>query len=264
MMKKLILTLTALSVIALSSFAQWDDSDDGWGDYDDSTSADSMDGWGDGSWDDGSSEWDETTSYSGVDYVRSSRPKFERRAYTRFTGMPYDSATDLITYVEVVDVIVRDEYLGEPYDYQDSLFTRASKWMELQFGEKEAKQMLKKQGMDQSGREGLTIITKGIIPLIVELNESHKENMGRIQFDMELRFKDGRYRYKFNNFIHLEDANTEDTKPIETYMEYYLHAKKNIVANDRILIATDKQMTQLIEDLKDICAHEPFVDDDDW
>lgn len=277
-MKKLILTIALLGFVGYSGFAQSDDdlystgSDDsyeygddydydevGGGSVDDST-APAEDPYADG----GYEGFDAGGYTPGSDYVRSSRPKFEHKTYERFTGMPYDSATELITYVEIIDVVVPGDYLGEPYDYADSLHARAMKWMGIQFGEKQVKKMLEEAGPDTKNREGLTIKAIAKLPLLVELNKFAKEKAGLIQFDMELRFKDGRYRYKFNNFVHVEEDQTEGKEPITTYLEYYLDAKANVESNDRILIATNNQMNTLIDDLKRTCAAKPFIDDDDW
>ena len=185
--------------------------------------------------------------------------------------MPYDSATELITYVEIVKIITPDNYLGDPYDGMDSLYARGMKWLVAQFGEKEVKKMLadakemnSKDGSDLKGREGKSIIVTATLPLQVEISEFQKVNGGLIRFDIELRFKEQAYRYKFNNIVHIEQDLGGEKEPIETYMEYYLDAKKNIEHNDRILIATNNQMNMLVEELKKTCAAMPFVDDDDW
>ncbi len=272
-MKKLTLTIAALSFLGFMSFAQWEDYDDSYDygsegsyDYDENgggaiaDSSEAVDDWDESSWDGGES----FGGYMDIDYVRSARPKFEHRPYERFTGMPYDSATELVTYVEVVEVIIRNDFLGEPYDYADSLQARALKWMAAQFGEKEAKKMIDESGPDTKNREGLTINALAEIPLLVQLNEYAKNKAGRLKFDMELRFKDGRYRYKFNNFIHVEEDYIEGNEPMETYLEYYMDAKKNIKENDQILIATNNTMNTMINELKRTCADEPFIDDDDW
>ncbi|MFT5348068.1 MAG: hypothetical protein ACI9M3_001106 [Bacteroidia bacterium] len=34
--------------------------------------------------------------------------------------------------------------------------------------------------------------------------------------------------------------------------------------NDKVLMACNRQMTRLIDDLKATCAATPFIDDDDW
>ena len=299
-MKNIFLTLIILCSALGVSFAQgWDDagSDDSWGDSgsDDSwgdgssgddgsynydpgsgatatatNAADSAggdDSWGDDSWGDDGGGFDYGSGGGGLDYVRSTRPKVESKPYERFTGMPYDSASQLITYVEIVEVIVPDRFLdlgGEDYSLSDSLYARAITWMNKQFGKKEAKQMIDEAGLDPTGKEGNTIKAYVTMPLVVQLNKYQKSNIGLIEFDMELRFKDERYRYKFENFIHVAPNNVGGKKEEVTYMEYYMTAKKNIRGNDKVLMACNNQMTRLIDDLKATCSATPFVDDDDW
>ena len=56
-------------------------------------------------------------------------------------------------------------------------------------------------GIDPDGKEGQTI--KALVhigPLVVQVNEYQKVNAGVIYFDMELRFKDERYRYQVQQF----------------------------------------------------------------
>ena len=216
-------------------------------------------GWGDdGGFDYGS---------GGDGYVRSARPTTEHKPYERFTGMPYDSASQLVTYVEIVEVIVPDRFLdlgGEDYSISDSLYARAISWMQTQFGKREAKQMIDRAGVATSGKEGQTIKAYVTMPLVVQLNKYQTVEAGTIEFDMELRFKDERYRYKFENFIHVQKSSAGDKTPDETYMEYYLTAKRNIRNNDKILIACNNQMNKLIDGLKATCEATPFIDDDDW
>ena len=227
-------------------------SDDGWGDSDDS--------WGGGS-DDGGS------SYGGEEYVRSGRPKVEAKPYVRFTGMPYDSVAQLVTYVEIVEVIVPDRFLdlgGEDYSVSDSLYARALVWMNKQFGKKEAKKMIEESGIDPSGKEGNTIKAFVTMPLVAQINKYSKTEVGTIEFEMELRFKDERYRYRFDNFVHVSASRSGGAKADRTYMEYYVTAKKNIRATDKILMACNNQMNRMIEDLRNTCSETPYIDDDDW
>jgi hypothetical protein len=103
------------------------------------------------------------------------------------------------------------------------------------------------------------------MPLVIEKNKYSKVKSGVLQFDMELRFKEGRYRYKFENFVHLTPAPSgSKTKQDKTYLEYYMTAKKDVRANDQILIACNTTMNRLIDGLKQSCDAVPFMDDDDW
>ncbi len=181
--------------------------------------------------------------------------------------MPYDSASQLVTYVEIVEVIVPDRFLdlgGVDYSLSDSLYARAISWMQTQFGTREAKQMIDAAGAAVGGKEGQTIKAYVTMPLVVQLNKYQTVEAGTIEFDMELRFKDWRYRYKFENFVHVQKSSTGDKNPDETYMEYYMTAKRNIKNNDKILMACNTQMTKLIDGLRATCEATPFIDDDDW
>ena len=172
-----------------------------------------------------------------------------------------------MTYVEIVEVIVPDRFLdlgGVDYSLSDSLYARAISWMQTQFGTREAKQMIDAAGAAVGGKEGQTIKAYVTMPLVVQLNKYQTVEAGTIEFDMELRFKDWRYRYKFENFVHVQKSSTGDKKPDETYMEYYMTAKRNIKNNDKILMACNTQMTKLIDGLRATCEATPFIDDDDW
>lgn len=279
-MKKTILTLFSFCFLSIVAVAQtwdsgdsWDNSGDSWDNsggtdynYDPGSGSGTMgdssttDDWGGGSWDQSGFDF----SGGGQDYVRTARPKVESKPYERFTGMPFDSASELVTYVEIVEVILPDDYLGDNYTTSDSLYARALKWMQLQFGEKEAKKMIEDAGQDPKGREGQTIKAIVVMPLVVEINEYSRTTAGVIQFDMELRFKDERYRYKFNNFVHVTPDKSGGKEAVRTYMEYYMTAKENERNNDKILMATNNQMNKLIDGLKQSCEMVPFIDDDDW
>lgn len=289
-MKKTILTLLTFCIFGLMAKAQswddsgdtWDDSGDSWDagdgdnastDYDyDPSGAPALDSNGGDDWDSDDSWGDDDGGFdfgSGGNqgYVRTSRPTIEAKPYERFTGMPYDSIDQLVTFVEIVEVIVPDRFLdlgGDDYSTSDSLYARAIVWMKKQFGEKEAKHMIDQAGLDPDGKEGQTIKAYIVMPLAVVVNKYKKTTIGVIGFDMELRFKDERYRYKFNNFVHVTPNRSGGKENDVTYMEYYLTAKKNIKGNDKILMACNSQMTRLIDDLKTTCAATPFIDDDDW
>lgn len=273
-MKKIVFTLFMVCGVAYMANAQtWDDAGaDSWGDastgaadyqYDPGSAAAGDSSSGD-SW--GASDDSYGGGYSGQDYVRSARPAATPMPYVRFTGMPFDSASQLITYIEIVEVVAPDRFLdlgGQDFSVADSLYARALVWMQKEFGKKEAKQMIENAGIDPKGKEGQTIMANIVMPLVVEINKYAKTTIGIIKFDMELRFKDERYRYKFENFVHVT-PNVVGKEEISTYMEYYMTSKKDVKNNDKILIACNSQMNRLIEELKATCSAVPFVDDDDW
>lgn len=285
LMKKILFVLLSLFTSYSIVYAQsWDNQQDGWGDQeegwgseDDSSEDDGSeategentdDAWGDDESVDDSWSDDDDFSFGGGgdDYIRSARPAVKARPYQRFTSMPFDSASQLITYLEVVEVVVPERFLdlgGDDYSLSDSLYQRALTFMQTKFGKREAKSMIDAAGIDPDGKEGQTIKALVHMPLVVQVNEYQKVNAGVIYFDMELRFKDERYRYKFNNFVH-KSKSTNGKEDDVTYLEYYMTAKKNARGNDQILIACNNHMNNFIDDLKTTCAATPFIDDDDW
>lgn len=270
-MKKFFLTLMGLACI-LYVTAQTNDGYDSYDDYGSDNANQNYDygaATGGGSFDT-TSTFDNYDSYGSdggfrnADYVRSARPAVTKKPYERFKAMPFDSAIGLVTYAEVVEVIVPDKYMGDDYSVSDSLYTRAMKWMKSEFGAKEAKKMIEAAGADKKNREGQTIDAIVLVPLVFKNNEHSTTQLGMIEFSMELRFKDGRYRYKFNNFVHIESNKTNPNSNVETYLEYYITAKDNVRNNDRVLRATDLQISTMIAGLKKSCDASPFIDDDDW
>jgi hypothetical protein len=160
-MKKILFILISLVTSSSITFAQsWDNQQDGWGDQEDGWGSEeesseatdeknSEDSWGDSENidEDWSDDDDSNLSFGGVgdDYVRSSRPDVKARPYQRFTSMPFDSASQLITFMEVVEVIVPERFLdlgGDDYSLSDSLYQRALTFMQTKFGKREAKSMV--------------------------------------------------------------------------------------------------------------------------
>jgi len=173
--------------------------------------------------------------------------------------LPMDTVTGLITYLEVVQV--KEQPDGESYPYQDSLYVRAKRWLSSMYNKKELKNMIQEEGIYPEG-EGLYFVLKSNFPLVKQMNESVKENDGRIEFEMQVRFKDERYRYKIDNFVHVKiDGNGEADR---IYLEYYKNAENNIALNNSVLIAVDEQIKKMVSNLKDYCAEPIWVDEDDW
>jgi hypothetical protein len=191
------------------------------------------------------------------------KPKVVKKPYVRVT-LPYDSIAELVTYVEITEVLEPDDYLGDPYSSADSLYQRAFSFLVKEFGEKQVKKWMEESGEDYKLREGKTILIVAEFPVIVEYNEFRKIEAGKIVFDMELRFKDERYRYKFNNFQHVMPPSNGSKKESVNYFEYYLTSTVNVKNNDRILIAADKKINEMIAGLKASCNEPLVLDDDDW
>ena len=185
-MKKILFILLSLLTSYSVVYSQsWDNQDDSWGNQDDSWGSDDDESQStdDESTDDACTDdegmddsWadDDGGDFSfggGDDYVRSARPEVKARPYQRFTSMPYDSSSQLITFVEVVEVIVPDRFLdlgGDDYSLSDSLYQRALGWMQNKFGKREAKSMIDAAGIDPDGKEGQTIKAYVHMPLAVQ------------------------------------------------------------------------------------------------
>lgn len=195
---------------------------------------------------------------SDDEMTTSLRPKFQRRAYDRFVP-PFDTITGLITYLSVVEILDQD---GVEI-FSDSIYKRAQRWLENEFGKKVAKDFTKSSGPNKEG-EGYKMVVEGRFPLFVQVNEFNKIPSGEVEFVMEIRVKEGRYRYKINNLVHVEAPliGTKDER--RTYFEFYKSQKENVRQGDQILIAADKQIHTMITNLYETCKEPIFVDEDDW
>ncbi len=173
--------------------------------------------------------------------------------------MPLDSISGLITYLEVVQV--KEQINSESFPYQDSLYLRAKRWLSSMYSKKQLKNMIQEEGIYPEG-EGLYFLLKSNFPLVKKINESVKEDDGRIEFEMQVRFKDERYRYKIDNFVHVKiDGNGEADR---IYLEYYKNTEDNVSMNNSVLITVDEQIKEMVAKLKDYCAEPIWVDEDDW
>lgn len=193
----------------------------------------------------------DTTSYEPFKmdttvYSESSQPV--KKPYIRFV-VPFDTITELVTYTEIIN----EEEAGT-----DSLYWRAKRWIKHEF--KGSKQ----QVIKKDDKKDFKIVMEGEFPLVLEANKFSKSQNGKVMFDMELRFKEGRYKYKINNLVHVVDPPPGEDKEIKTYFEFYRKSTINPKGNDAILIAADKKIQKMIKDLKKYCKEPIFVDDDDW
>lgn len=173
-----------------------------------------------------------------------------KKPYVRFV-VPFDTITELVTYVEVV---TEEESPGN-----DSLYARAKRWIKHEFGKKNQKQVIKKDL-----KKEYKLVLECEFPLYIEANKFSKTQNGRVAFDMEIRFKEDRYRYKINNLVHIMDPPPGEEKEIRTYFEFYRKSNINPKGNDMILMFADKKIKSMISNLKKFCKEPTFVDEDDW
>ena len=171
-----------------------------------------------------------------------------KKPYVRFV-VPFDTITELVTYSEIVN---------EEEAVTDSLYMRAKRWIKHEF------KGAKKQVIKKDDKKDFKIVMEGEFPLIIEANKFSKAKNGKVVFVMEIRFKEGRYRYKINNLVHVVDPPPGEDKEIRTYFEFYRKSTINPKSNDAILISADKKINAMIRDLKKYCKEPVFVDEDDW
>lgn len=253
---QVILSVLVICVVSVSTAFAQDDGDDNYDNYDDSTYTEDSNATGG---DDSYSDYGSSGSSSSDSKASPSlRPKFQRRAYERFTP-PLDTITGLITYLNVIEILDQD---GVEI-YSDSIYKRAQRWLENEFGKKEAKDFTKSAGMNKEG-EGYKMVVSGRFPLTIQVNEFNSIPSGEVEFLMELRFKEGRYRYKINNLVHIEPPLAGTKGERRTYFEFYKNQKENVKTGDQILVAADIKINKLINGLYETCKEPIFVDQDDW
>lgn len=183
------------------------------------------------------------------EYNQSTEPASPPKApYVRFV-VPVDTLTELVTYTEVVE----EEEAGT-----DSLYWRAKRWMKNEFKGN------KKQTVKKDDKKDFKIVMEGEFPLYIYTNKYSKYQNGKVVFDMEIRFKEGRYKYKINNLVHVVDPPPGQEKETRTYFEFYQKSEINPRGNDAILMAADTTVNKMIKGLKKYCKEPVFVDDDDW
>lgn len=217
----------------------------GSGSYD---SYDSYDGGGSGS------------SANGIELQNGGKvgKPIAKKDYVRFMP-PLDTITKLITYLDIVEVKDQEGYEA----YADSLYTRAQRWLNQNYDKKQLKEYVKQNGVNAKG-EGYIILMEGQFPLLMKPNEFTTQENGKVLFTMELRFKDGRYRYKVNNLVHVQPPAYGATNEIKTYMEFYTKTKRDVQATDKILLATDQHIKKMIQSLHEQVKEPIVVDEDDW
>lgn len=184
----------------------------------------------------------------------SKEPELPKRVpYKRFIP-PYDSLREIIYY----EGIIEDEGEYPEKNGADSLYMRARKFLSTRYG----KENLKKWTVEDKKNDRLTL--KMVIPMMVKNGEYNKKQSGFLEYKLTIRFKDGRYKYQFGNFVHIESPNGLGKEPTRTYHEYYMKLKKGYETTDRFLLAADREVKEVVDGLKK-SLHEPYQpDEDDW
>ena len=250
-----------------SASAQYETDDDSYyssdyssdyGDDSDSSSSDSLD------YDDGSSDlgsyFDNMGSGGGGDNNYVVKPRVQVADYTRFVP-PYDSAKELVSYSGIVNVLDDEDFEVEV----DTIYHRAKNWMKMEFGEKQLKKLTTMDDINPNASEmEYKIRLKGTFPCEMEMNEFRTERHGDVEFFMEIRIREGRYRYSVNRLVYVADPLTGEKEGDRTYFEYLMKAEDAVRENDNILLAADKKLNRWIDTLRENCQKQPLEEEDDW
>ena len=266
--------LLAFFVLGFSStsFGQdgsYDDDygDDDYGDYDDSYSDDYGDGDSSSNGDDyGDYSEDDYDDYGDSDYDFGSSDKDEytpkkiiRKPYVRFIP-PYDSVRELVLYKAVVEVKDRDGYEIEI----DTINFRAHQWLEEEYGKELKKVILIDDVNENAGEFEYKVKIHATFPCMIAPNEFTQVENGQVEYDLEIRVRDGRYRYTVKNLVHIAPPRPGEKDGERTYFEYLMKTEDDIREGDKILIAADKKINSMMSDLQRICQTNPVEEEDDW
>ncbi len=230
----------------------WGDSgSDPWGEESEDTSAKA-----DSAFDPG---WGDDFGF-GMDEEKEEEPEIIRAPYVRFVP-PYDTVYELVTYEGVVNVLDADGYEVEI----DTIMFRANQWLEEEFGKKKLKNFLTSNDVNSNASElEYKIIVNGKFPCIVKPNEFTQYQDGEIQFRMEIRIRDGRYRYKVNNLVHIAPVRVNEKEGIATYFEYLMKSQNDVRGGDVILKSADRKINEMIAALEKKCKTGPVLEEDEW
>jgi hypothetical protein len=234
-----------ITINQFNAYSQWGGfGDESSSETSDSTNTDSNEtssegfGWG--------SE-EETTPKSGT-------PAVPLKPYERVKDTPLDSITKRITY----SLVVEDDSCN--YCTPDSLYYRAKQYLLKKYGD--GKKFPKKIIVEDVTNERIILNVR--VPMVVQVNPSSKQQIGEYSFNLQLRVKDFRYKYKFTDFIHHEPVtNGKPTDFNSVYMEYYLNNKVKVRETDKFLMAIDRDMKELIEGLVKVMKDPVTVDVDE-
>lgn len=189
---------------------------------------------------------------NGTDGSDDEPKKPEKKPYVRIV-MPVDSITELITY---------DSIIEQTDSYYDSLYLRAKRWVTAKWYADKKQKELVKVFTDDVLYEKFKVKVK--LPMRVRYNKFSSNEYGQVEFNLTMRFKDGKYKYHVSNMIHLLPE-TSDKKDINyVYLEFYMKSEKNVVNYDRYLRAADAAVRKMVVDMTKAMREPVEVDEDDW
>ncbi|MFT5722927.1 MAG: hypothetical protein ACI9JN_000032 [Bacteroidia bacterium] len=269
-LNKLSLLLLMLFSIAFISQAQdddyYDESDD---DYyeesgDDHSNGDSSDDYSSSDYSEDGDYGDDYGGGIGDAFGSSDREeyvpkKIVHKPYIRYIP-PYDSTRELVLYKAVIEVKDRDGYEVEI----DTINFRTHQWLELEYG-KNLKKFLTLDAINENaGEMEYKITIHGTFPCEIQPNEFTTVTNGQVEYDMEIRVRDGRYRYTVKNLVHIADPRPGEKEGERTYFEYLMKSEDDVRAGDRVLIAADKKINTMMAALQKSCQTAPLEEEDDW
>lgn len=175
----------------------------------------------------------------------------KKAPYKRFIP-PYDTMREIIFYENIIE----DEECENCN--ADSLYWRAKKYLTKRLG----KEAIKKMVIEDKPAERLVL--KIMVPMMTTNGTFTKKQEGELEYRLTLRFKDGRYKYQFGNFVHVEPMDGVSGKVNRTYHEHYMRLKKGFQQTDKFLLAAEAEVSAVVDGLKK-SLREPYQpDEDDW
>lgn len=251
-------TITSLLMLLFVNvaFAQYgddygDDNYDYGDEYNEADTGDDYDNYDDYNTDDSQYNYD-----FGNDETETVSEKPKPKPYVRFT-MPIDTITELVTYSEIVE-IPTPKFKGDIYDYDpedlvsaDSFHYRAVKWMIEHYGP-DTNRYIKTNYWDND-HEQWRLEIKNSFNLYIR-GTNTKSPAGKVYFNLTLRLRDNRYKIQLDHLVHEMPQTVHQKKPQKNYFEYYLKSETGIRENDRYLMAAEKIIEKMIEDLKKAIA----------
>ncbi len=188
----------------------------------------------------------DSTSNQGAEGVESEQQPAApiAKPYERIK-LSVDSVTNLITYTGVIE---------QEESPSDSLYSRAKKWAEKQFGGKPSY---------QSDKRNQKLVINGYLDAYSYSNKYTKKSIGRYNFKMTVWIKEGRYRYSITNLVH-EGIKGNAGEATRNYFEYYYTTTINIKGSDQTLRYADKELNKMINGFVKAMKDPVFVDEEDW
>lgn len=157
-----------------------------------------------------------------------------------------DSVSNLIAYIGVVE---------QMESTSDSLYLRAKKWAEKNF--KGGKALFEVDKKNQK------LVINGFLPAYAYGSRYGKRAIGRYAFKINLWFKEERYKYSVTNLVH-EGTKANIGPAPRNYFEFLHNSNTNMKGNDQLLRWADKDINEMIENMKKALKEPKVVDEEEW